>query len=64
MIFKILLELIKDILLIDLILSFISTSFNNMMIKELKKQNNRIDKLKENIISKFKWKILISTQLF
>lgn len=47
MIFKILLELIKDILLIDLIFSFISTGFNNMMIDELKKQNKRIDKLKE-----------------
>lgn len=44
MIFKILLELIKNILLIDLILSFISTSFNNMMIDELKKQNKLIKK--------------------
>lgn len=53
MIFKILLELIKDILLIDLILSFISTSFNNMMIDELKKQNNSIKKRNEKLKSFF-----------
>lgn len=53
MIFKILLELIKDILLIDLILCFISTSFNNMMIDELKKQNNLIKKRKEKLKSFF-----------
>lgn len=57
MIFKILLELIKDILLIDLILSYISTDFNDLMIKELMKQNKLINKLKTNIIRKFKRKI-------
>ena len=53
MIFKILLELIKNILLIDLILSFISTSFNNMMIDELKKQNKLIKKRNEKLKSFF-----------
>lgn len=53
MIFEILLELIKDILLIDLIFSFISTSFNNMMINELKKQNNSIKKRNEKLKSFF-----------
>lgn len=53
MIFKMLLELIKDILLIDLILSFISNSFNNMMIDELKKQNNSIKKRNEKLKSFF-----------
>lgn len=57
MIFKILLELIKNILLIDLILSFISTSFNNMMIDELKKQNKLIKKRNEKIKSFFCKKI-------
>lgn len=53
MIFKILLELIKDILLIDLILSFISAGFNNMMIDELKKQNKLIKKRNEKLKSFF-----------
>lgn len=53
MIFKTLLEIIKDILLIDLIFSFISTSFNNMMINELKKQNNSIKKRNEKLKSFF-----------
>lgn len=53
MIFKILLKLIKNILLIDLILSFISTSFNNMMIDELKKQNKLIKKRNEKLKSFF-----------
>lgn len=53
MIFKILLELIKDILLIDLILSFISSDFNNMMIEELKKQNKLIKKRNEKLKSFF-----------
>lgn len=53
MIFKILLELIKDILLIDLILSFISNSFNSMMIDALKKQNNLIKKRNEKLKSFF-----------
>lgn len=53
MIFKILLEFIKDILLIDLILSFISINFNSMMIDELKKQNNSIKKRNEKLKSFF-----------
>lgn len=53
MIFKILLELIKDILLIDLILSFISSDFNNMMLDELKRQNKLIKKRNEKLKSFF-----------
>lgn len=51
MIFKVLLEIIKNILLMDLVISFISTKFNNMIINELIKQNKVIENRK-NIIKK------------
>lgn len=44
MIFKALLKFVKDILLISLILSYISKDFNDLMIKELMKQNKLIKK--------------------
>lgn len=44
-------EFLKNILLLDLIISFISTDFNNMMIKELLKQNKIIKKRNEKIKS-------------
>lgn len=44
-------EFLKNILLLDLIISFILTDFNNMMIKELLKQNKIIKKRNEKIKS-------------
>lgn len=47
---KEIIELLKNFLLIDFIISFISIDFNKMMINELEKQNliigNRRNKLK------------------
>lgn len=57
MIFKALLKFAKDILLISLILSYISKDFNDLMIKELMKQNKLIKKRNEKIKSFFCKKI-------
>lgn len=55
---KEIIELLKNFLLIDFIISFISIDFNKMMINELEKQNliigNRRNKLKLFLIRKEK----------
>lgn len=58
MIFKALLKFVKDILLISLILSYISKDFNDLMIKELMKQNKlikkKMKKLNHSFVKKLK----------
>lgn len=45
---------ITDLMWIDLILCFISKTFNNEIISELEKQNKRIDKRNQFIKKVFK----------